>query len=393
MLSKEILVEILEKSWKKRPLPSWAVRPAHVQQVDVGRALMLLGSITTPNGLSAGSPERYWACVRYFSACAESDDLRIRFPFTGLDPHQKGILSDDFGVAISTSWLVDKFGGFRNITDGRQFMVNMGVRKSKAKLPKVGPRKCPDFIIEDLAGKLHVLECKGTQSGRDYLNRAMSTGLQQKKGVKIEKSLRGESLVIGVSLSDERNKHASQLVVVDPESVPLTIVNPSNRDRASDVMKRLSLAKALNLTGFSRLAFEISWPDEESMGISEVGLLTSMERASLAVDRGERQRALRKEVDAELMVLERRMQGDFVVQTMQFELPAITLDSGEVVHRLTLRRGANAGVVQRLADADAGLREAFCEEEVGTPEVSFREVDNRLRLDYGNLFFSEMEFD
>jgi hypothetical protein len=30
--------------------------------------------------------------------------------------------------------------------------------------------KAPDFVTQDATGKWHILECKGTQSSRDYQN-------------------------------------------------------------------------------------------------------------------------------------------------------------------------------------------------------------------------------
>ena len=168
MITRELGVQIDTKSWQGKRLPAWARGHVPTQAVDVGRALLMLGSITTPNALSPGSPERYWACIRYFSACTEAQDLRIRRPFMDLDPHQKGILSDDFGVAISTAWLVDKLGGVRDIVDGRQFMINMGVRRSRSRrrTAKVGPGKCPDFVLEDPHGKQEQAEQAKRNNGR-----------------------------------------------------------------------------------------------------------------------------------------------------------------------------------------------------------------------------------
>ncbi|HFF6181835.1 hypothetical protein NDK23_18890 [Stenotrophomonas maltophilia] len=393
MFSKEILVEINEKSWKKKSVPPWGLKAQPKQIVDIGQSLLLLGALTSPNGLSAGSPERYWACVRYFSACAATDDLRISLPFTNLDPHQRGILSDDFGVALSVNWLVEQLGGAKNIVDGRQFIVNMGVRKSKKKIPKVGPGKCPDFVIEDKNGLMHVLECKGTQSGRSYLDRAMATGKEQKKGIRIEGGLRGESLVIGVLLSDERSRSSSRIVVVDPEPPALTVVNARNKGRAQEVMKRLSFAKAINLSGFSRLAFEVAWPDSQGMGDTEMKLLTPMERRSAMSDPDDRWRAVQAELDLELEGLRQEDQGAFSVKTVQVEIPAIKLDSGEIARRLTIRRGISAPAVLEFSQDKRDVRSVLEQVAPGEQAISIVTEGNHSRLDYGDLFFSGMIFD
>jgi hypothetical protein len=60
------------------------------------------GTLTMPDLLSPASPARFWAWLRYYLAPTIASDLRITLDFAGLDPHQKGILSDDFGVALST---------------------------------------------------------------------------------------------------------------------------------------------------------------------------------------------------------------------------------------------------------------------------------------------------
>lgn len=84
-------------------LPPQFVNP--IQSVEMDKALVMLGSVTIPGGFSVASPARYWACLRYFSALSLEPDLRITNPFADLDPHQKAVLSDDFGVAITTQWL------------------------------------------------------------------------------------------------------------------------------------------------------------------------------------------------------------------------------------------------------------------------------------------------
>lgn len=397
MLSKDILVEIDTKSWKSKPRPAWAQKVPSMQSIDIDEALLLLGNITTPNGISAASPERYWACVRYFSACANSPDLRIRLPFTGLDPHQKSILSDDFGVAVSTRWLIQQFGGVKDIVDGRQFIINLGIPKTTKKLAKVGPTKCPDFVIEDKQGKFHVLECKGTQSGRQHLDRAMRTGAAQKKGIKIKKNVRGEALVIGLSIESELSSKTSRLVVIDPEMVPLTTVHESNVREARSVMARIGLARALNLTGFSEMASEIALPQNIGRADAEFVLLTSTEKLRLTADIPNRQKSWSDEANAELKTLDARTKEGFVVQTMQFEVPAMKLDSGRYARRVTVRRGVDAALVNRLLTSGSALREAAnseAESLAGLNEgMTWKRSESVARLEYRNLFFSDIAFD
>ncbi|WP_155412959.1 hypothetical protein [Xanthomonas arboricola] len=397
MLSRDIRVEINTKSWKTKPRPVWAKSAHSLHSVDIGQALLLLGTITTPNGISVSSPERYWACVRYFSACANTGDLRIRAPFSSLDPHQKSILSDDFGVAISTTWLINMLGGVKEVVDGRQFMLNMGTKRKAKKPAAVGPSKCPDFVLEDLQGKLHVLECKGTQSGRKYLDRAINAGVAQKKGIKIAKTLRGEALVIGLTLANERSAHGSQLVVVDPQPRPLTVVSESSRIEVAEVMARLRLARALSLSGFSSLGLEISLPKQVRPPDAEFGLLTFVEKSRLAISPTERRHIWHDDTRSELRDADLRTVDGFLVQTMHFELPSIILDSGELARRVTVRRGIEAGLVNRLAEAGSNLRDRANSEAadlaVANKGIALKSTENTTRLEYPDFFFGEIIFD
>ena len=198
----------------------------------------MLGTLTMPNLLSPASPARFWAWVRYFLAPAETNDLRIKMEFADLDPHQKSILSDDLGVAISTQWLSDRLGGFTKIVDGRRFMLQFAhllrARQKQSKA-KVGPSKAPDFVIQDKSGKWHVMECKGTQSGRGRRDEFLEDALSQKQMLQIVGAIRGERLATGLAISHEENRKGTELRVVDPEhSEPLLTLSDSEfrRNRA-----------------------------------------------------------------------------------------------------------------------------------------------------------------
>lgn len=398
MLTKRIQVAVYTSTWGRRPLPVWASLALPQQPIDIGQALLMLGSLTTPNGWSAGSPERYWACIRYLTACTPETDLRIRTPFTELDPHQKGILSDDFGVALSTQWLVTQLGGIRTIVDGRRFIINMGVRpRRRERLAKVGTRKCPDFVLEDLHGKFHVLECKGTQSGIRYLERAMATGEHQKAGIRIARALRGERLVIGISLSAEGQEDESQLMVTDPEDEPLTVIKEADKGKAEQILARLSMSRALNLTGFGQAAFEIAWPQELNRSSPEVEFLSAAERKGLSRDSSERLRSWQSEIDAEFRSAPQREVGDFITQKMRFDLPPVILDSGNVATSVVVTRGMSSGVVRDLARSGGEIRAAAEEKAVAIAarqeKVVFKRNDSSARIEYSDIFFSELQFE
>uniref|UniRef100_UPI001955F237 hypothetical protein n=3 Tax=Stenotrophomonas maltophilia TaxID=40324 RepID=UPI001955F237 len=196
-----------------------------------------------------------------------------------------------------------------------------------------------------------------------------------------------------VLLSDERSRSSSRIVVVDPEPPALTVVNARNKGRAQEVMKRLSFAKAINLSGFSRLAFEVAWPDSQGMGDTEMKLLTPMERRSAMSDPDDRWRAVQAELDLELEGLRQEDQGAFSVKTVQVEIPAIKLDSGEIARRLTIRRGISAPAVLEFSQDKRDVRSVLEQVAPGEQAISIVTEGNHSRLDYGDLFFSEMIFD
>jgi hypothetical protein len=101
--------------------------------------------------------------MRYFGALSPDSEFRLSDDFSELDPHQKTILSDDFGMGMSMH-LMSRALGLQMFCDGKYFIdrlshrVRCNITASKA---KSGPRKSPDFVGVDGAGKWHVIECKG----------------------------------------------------------------------------------------------------------------------------------------------------------------------------------------------------------------------------------------
>lgn len=235
MLTRDILVEVDRSTWPSRgSVPAQLLGPT-TQRIHVHQALHMLGNLTMPNVVSPASPARFWAWFRYFIAVARSPGLRITTDFADLDPHQKGILSDDFGVAIATQWLYDRLGGFSDIVDGRRFMSQYAsiIRRPKPSSAKVGPTKSPDFVVKDNTGKWHVVECKGTQSGRGFRNQFLKTAYSQKQVIQIKGALRGERLAIGLALSNELDQTETHLKIVDPKARPEIVIDETQSDDAN----------------------------------------------------------------------------------------------------------------------------------------------------------------
>jgi hypothetical protein len=138
MLVKNILIDVDVNTWpRKSEVPSWLSGASGLQTIDLAQALLMFGSLTTPNIYSIASPARFWAWMRYYFAVAGTPDFRITRPFADLDPHQKSVLSDDFGVAISTQWLFDRLGSFAEISDGGGLCCNFLARLAGRDLPRL----------------------------------------------------------------------------------------------------------------------------------------------------------------------------------------------------------------------------------------------------------------
>ena len=116
MWSFEIDVDVDGKTWLTHssgmPIQFQRASRGTVQDnINFPEMLLLLGQLTTPIYASGVSLSEHWAWIRYLKAvnCDESH-LSITRAFSGLDPHQKTILSDDFGVGISVYWLKQSWG-------------------------------------------------------------------------------------------------------------------------------------------------------------------------------------------------------------------------------------------------------------------------------------------
>ncbi len=225
----------------------------------------------------------------------------------------------------------------------------------------------------------------------------MQTGTQQKLGIRVDPGHRGERLVIGISLAAEGGDSNTELVVRDPDEEPITEIRKGDVPRAEEIMKRLSLARALNLTGFPQTGFEIAWPEGLSRTSPEMEFLSQAERKSLSRSAEDRSRAFQEEIYSEMSAAPRRLKGDFLTQEVRFDLPPIELDPGKVITSILCRRGVRKDVLLELAQAKQEVREAASDRVKAIPEgdqaISFREEGNSTRVEYGGYFFSELVFE
>jgi hypothetical protein len=159
-----------------------------------------------------------WAWLRYFPAIATTPDLRLCDAWTTLDPHQKTVLSGDFGVGFTT-WFLYQTLGFVKYSDTLWVVNTLAPGSFRlASSARRGPQKSPDYIAEDIGGNLSVLECKGTQSSRNSLVAALGRGMPQKANLQaVGATPLRHSLVAGLFIPQFDNADTAVIIVADPE--------------------------------------------------------------------------------------------------------------------------------------------------------------------------------
>lgn len=220
-LNKQVGVEVMANSWHAPATPPPSLTNAALATptaINILCALAFTALWTRPPVRYGFSLSDCWAWLRYFPAIAATQDLRLCDAWTTLDPHQKTVLSGDFGVGFTT-WFLYQTLGFVKYSD-TLWVVNTLTPGSfrLASSAKRGPQKSPDYIAEDAAGNLSVLECKGTQSSRASLVAALGRGVPQKANLQtIGATTLQHSLVAGLFIPQFDNTESAVIIVADPD--------------------------------------------------------------------------------------------------------------------------------------------------------------------------------
>ena len=256
-MHRRLTIDIRRDTWPSNRVPRRLQAIHGTTDVDIIAFLLMTGYVTVPAHAARHSINAMWAWVRYFGALSTDPDFRVSEEFADLDPHQKTILSDDFGMGMSLHLIADVLGlvGF---CDGRYFIDRLRTRvrcQIDATNAKNGSRKSPDFVGIDARGKWHVIECKGTQSGPRYGDDQLERGRLQKNAIRFQGTARGQSLVTGLRISSEEDPERSRFVVIDPESeVPPLEIEPDEVPLAAETVARGKIARSLMLAGAPNLS-------------------------------------------------------------------------------------------------------------------------------------------
>jgi len=289
LLPRSIRVQAMASTWpRSRTMPASFPPYSRIEDIDVAAVLNVIGILTTPPLSSGASLSELWAFVRYFFAITEDSNLRLTSDFQEMDPHQKTILSDDFGVGFSMHWLADRLN-FIAACDGRYFIENhltsIGGTYSGG-TAKRGLGKSPDFVALDAAGLFHVIECKGTQSSLGYRNSQLrDTARAQKMTIQLPRHLAGEILAAGIFIAGPSGDE-TEMRIIDPEPPEKYVVRDQDPHLVRSAVVRGTLAKQLRSAGFPRFAAAVAFPRPRpnlevpgEMRENELGVLNRLERA------------------------------------------------------------------------------------------------------------------
>jgi hypothetical protein len=390
MLRKDVRLHFNHRTFPKRKLPSQF--KGGNATIDMLAALHMLGTLTVPGGFSVASLAAHWAWIRYFSAISTQQDLAITKPFIDLDPHQKSVLSDDFGVAVTTQWLHSVVNGFKQVVDGRKFILNYAnLMVNSAPSPKkVGPRKSPDFVVLDKGGKWHIIECKGTQTSVAQSLRQLRQARHQKRVIEIEPGLAGFRLAAGLYVAPDGGDTRSRITVHDPEATS-PLVRLADNATALRAAHRVAAARYLGLAGFAQLANEVDFIDTRNSRFP--ALFSEQELARDKIPRGDRVARAHSDLQnprPTFSINDREYSGRRISTSIPWP------ESGYEFRHVTVQQGIELGFLMsvRSASVNTLLERVDLEsiEAMGDDSIVSTSREDGATIRQGKLFASSLSF-
>ena len=350
--TKTVAIRVLTDTWPNTAVPPAlaALQNARRYSIDVLACIAFTALWTRPPVRYGFSLADCWAWLRYLPSIDFGADLRLREEWTSLDPHQKTVLSGDFGVGFGT-WFLNRTLGLVRFSD-TLWVVNTLLPGAFHLEPgkKRGPAKSPDYIAEDANGNFSVVECKGTQTSRQSLRDAMQRGIPQKDNLRaIGATPIQHSLVVGLFVPQFENSERPVIMVADPEW--------------SDLKDRLTSFSPEQIgRGVSQVAYakELAMFDLPNTANSLVGVKGSSESVAAAFS-----------VDADTPSRGRTIDGS----TVRFRQEYTWSTPARVAETLRIRGVRFEGTLAE--DSVAALREVIKPEEHG-----IRERDGSRRRDW-----------
>lgn len=344
-MQKNICWEILGKSWPNAKPPFALMgKNGATEGIDVTKFLLMSGYCTVPSHASRYSLNSMWAWIRYFGAFSNDPSLRLNADFEDLDPHQKTILSDDFGMGMSMHLLADALD-LEGFCDGKYFIERLSTRipcKVQPKTSKRGPQKSPDFVAVDKFGKVHVIECKGTQTGRGYALKQLKNAIAQKQTIDIHGSLKGESLATAFVISGDQKDWESSFIVADPEAEdPLLVVGPDSKTAVLETLARGKKSRCLSLIGANSFSRTVSAP----FGISPENTSSREQDDDYSAFEASRQERALEEIDSL-----QKLGGKFWGREAKIDLPFSIRMGTKTFSKAIVRSGVRKRFVEEWAE-------------------------------------------
>ncbi|MBE3064160.1 MAG: hypothetical protein IMZ69_03985 [Spirochaetes bacterium] len=248
---RNVRVTVEGSSWPSGRPPAAIAALSEVKRLDVLLALAHTALWTRPPRIYGFDLSDCWAWMRYGPAISARPALQLRTEWTDLDPHHKTILSDEFGVGFTTYLLADALRCLEYVNTTYAVARVFPGRFRQVNRSKRGPSKAPDYIARLPNGRFAVLECKGTQTSGQALQRAMVDGRTQKRnvtslpGTKIEHSLIG-----GLFIPQSTSRQAAEIVIADPEATDLAILlKEASTEALSLATVQVAVSQQLALAG------------------------------------------------------------------------------------------------------------------------------------------------
>lgn len=365
--------------------------------LNIPAMLLMIGYLTTPTSSTGVSLSEFWAWVRYLAAISPEANLSLTHSFAELDAHQKTILSDDFGMGVPILWLCDKLS-LEQIVDGRYFMqkIASSVGATQRRTAKRGPNKTPDFVARDAVGRWHVIECKGTQSGKEFSEKQLGIkgppptgGVAQKCSIRFPASNTGQRLVCGLSI-DVEGGTGSVLRIVDPEPENPFEISSNQLVLADDAVNRGVMSRALRMSGFEVTAEAVASPfGRRPDSTRATSSKAESARKIMVEERDKRSRSeLRDTVEHGLL-----FGGKFRGREIALELPRGIWVNDSPVKKVIIRQGVNREALGELEERPtveglADKEHALWTRLIGRSEV--KGAGSIATMHIGNVFRSEI---
>ena len=229
--------------------------PSLTVQLAPIHLLHQLGVITTPVVPNLADISSTWSYFRYLWAFelpdgTSNDPLRLSGAALGIDPHQKGLMSDQIGVGMAALVMELYF----NAPEA----VDVAVALNEQILPVgLAASASPDYLFSNAERTAYyVVECKGTRGSRSVGVGQLRRGTEQVPSLKFTDGRQPPTaLVIGTRLT----RKETEVLVIDPppdeEDGMEHVIRPDSKEweiiDSKEFQRVVGIASELKILGYA----------------------------------------------------------------------------------------------------------------------------------------------